>query len=158
MDPLGAAVLKRWILPVVLFAVVSAVGTYWWESGGRLAYGAWLNRAGGGLFELFGLPADAILPRERFINLVVFAALVVATPGLAAYRRFVGLLAGMVVLVWSHLLLSAVVWMIADGVASFPLPVAVFSDALPFVLWLAVARELVAGWMAAAAPDGAPPA
>lgn len=153
---MGAAVLKRWILPVVLFAVVSAVGTYWWENGGRLAYGAWLNSAGAGLFEALGLPADAILPRERFINLVVLAALVIATPGLAPYRRFVGLVVGLVVLVWSHLLLSAVVWKMAGGVASFPLLLAVFSDALPFVLWLAVARELVAGWVAAAAPGSAP--
>ena len=101
--------LARLIVAALIFLGVTGVGTFWWETGGREAYGSlfvWLAER---IYGLLGFHDVMLGPRERFINLLPFVGLMAATPGLSARRRLGGTAAGVLVLFVSHLIASFLV-------------------------------------------------
>jgi hypothetical protein len=147
-----AAAARRWGRAIAIFVAVTALGTWWWEQGGRAIYGRLFVSLAGAFYSLIGLDQVALAPRERFINLVVFLGLMAATPALAWRRRLGGTVVGLVALIASHIALSGFVWWWAGGLATFPLPVAIVSDVLPFAIWVVVARDVVASWVSTPPP------
>ena len=147
MAPTGRATLARLIVPGLIFFGVAGFGTLWWETGGREAYGRlfiWLAER---IFGLFGFDDVLLGARERFINLVPFLALMAATPGLSARRRFGGAAAGVMALFVAHLVASFMVGWRSQVLITFPLAIAVVLDVLPLVLWLYIARDVLAEWL-----------
>lgn len=147
MASAGGSPLARLIVPGLIFLGVTGLGTLWWEMGGRAAYGSlfvWLAER---IFGLLGFHDVMLGPRERFINLVPFVALMAATPGLSARRRIGGGAAGVVALFIGHLVASFMVGWRFQVLVTFPLTIAVLLDVLPFVLWLYIARDVLAEWL-----------
>ena len=147
--------LTQFALAAFIFFGVTAVGTLWWEQGGRQAYGAFFGWVAPRVYGLLGFDEVLIGARERFIHIVPFVGLIFATPGLPLRRRFGGMAAGVVVLFVWQLLASFMVGWQFRVLITFPLSLAVVSDVLPFVLWVYLARDVVAGWLGSS--DSSPP-
>lgn len=128
------------------FAVLSALLTWLWLSGGDRAYALWMTPISLDLHEFLGIQGRGSMQRLRFINLVPFTALVLLTPGLSRRRRFGGLALGYLVLMLSHLALNA--YAVAQSSRGMlPRTAGLLSDSLPFILWFFIAREFVRSLM-----------
>ena len=133
--------------PLAVFLVVTGVGTLWWHTGGRDAYGRFFVWFAEGFYGLLGLQDVIVGPRERFMNVVPFVALMLATPGLRLRRRCEGLLLGLACLFCWHLLASFMIGWRFQVLVTFPFALAVVSDVLPFAIWLFLARDVVGVWL-----------
>jgi len=134
--------------PILLFALsfvaLTLLGTWLWLAGGDVLYDRALDPIAREIYALLGIEGRGSFRRTRFINLVPFTALMLLTPGLGARRRARGLLVGWLVLVGSHVALNGHA-MATQARGNLPLFAAQLSDALPFLLWLVLARDFVAG-------------
>lgn len=142
-----------WARMALVFLLVTLPGTWWWGQGGRVLYHELFVWLGSALYGAVGQHEVALVGRERFVNLVPFVALMLATPGIAWRRRATGTLLGVLAIVTTHLLLSGLTFHLRGGLASFPLYVAVVCDAVPFLAWALVCRDFV-GAVIGSAPAG----
>lgn len=132
--------MKRTMMLIGAFIVVSAGLTWLWLSGLDARYAEWTQPLANRLNRALGLHGPGSMYRTRFINLVPFISLVLFTPKLSLRRRSVGLLVGLLVLMASHLVFNAAA--VATGVrGSLPTLASLASDSMPFLLWFVIARE-----------------
>ncbi len=136
--------MKQILLFTLSFVALTMLGTWLWMAGGDVLYDRALGPIARELYALLGIEGRGSFRRTRFINLVPFTALMLLTPGLGTRRRARGLLLGWLVLVGSHLALNGYA-MASQARGNLPLFAAQLSDALPFLLWLVLARDFVAG-------------
>jgi len=136
--------MKRILFFTLSFVALTMLGTWLWMAGGDVLYDRALDPIAREIYVLLGIEGRGSFRRTRFVNLVPFTALMLLTPGLAARRRARGLLLGWLVLVGSHVALNGYA-MATQARGNLPLFAAQLSDALPFLLWLALARDFVAG-------------
>jgi hypothetical protein len=124
------------------FIALTVPLTWLWVTGGREVYGAILGPVSNFVYELFG--AEGVKPvwRERYINYVPFVSLMLLTPKLGWKSRLRGLVIGLLLIFAAHIAMNWISFAIR-GRGGFPKYLAVFSDALPFFLWAALAREFV---------------
>jgi hypothetical protein len=139
---------KRSLLVILGFAAVTIVLTWFWTEWGRLHYGNFLKVVAPPIYDAIGF-GDARVGayRQRYINFVPFAGLVLVTPGIALRRRAVGLGLGLFALFVGHLALN-LTERVHKG-AHLPFVPSLVSDALPFVFWIIVAYPVVSEWFAA---------
>ena len=130
--------MKRLILPILGFLVITlALSFYWEEAGGRQAYAVFLKTKGAGLLDVLGIEGVRVAGgRIRYINWIPFVGLMLVTPGLTLKRRFLGLVIGLVVLFATHLGLNATQ---VRGEPQLPLVPSLVSDTLPFLIWIIAA-------------------
>jgi hypothetical protein len=135
--------MKRAVLIVLGFGVISIGLTWIWNEWAQLAYGHFLAAIGPPIYDLIGFEdARMAALRERYINFVPFVSLVLVTPGITLRRRTIGLAMGLVAISASHLALNLTGLLQPGGVA-LPIVAALVSDALPFLVWLVVAYPVV---------------
>lgn len=138
----------RVLLTLLKVVAVSAPLTWVWMEWGRDVYGELFLRMALPIYGLFGL--TDLMPegaRDRFINYLPFLILMLITPRMTWRRRVGGTAIGFAVIFCAHL-----VFVYAAGEASRQMtvrqfmrivPANVLSDAMPFVLWVAIARDWV---------------
>lgn len=140
--------MKRALMIVASFVVVTLALTFFWEEVGRLNYGRFLKTVAPTLYDWIGV-GDARVGalRQRYINWIPFVGLVLVTPGLRMRRRALGLAGGLLALFVGHLTLN-----LTERVykaSHLPFVPSIVSDALPFLLWIIVAWPTVSQWFAA---------
>ncbi|MAG33957.1 MAG: hypothetical protein CL908_24010 [Deltaproteobacteria bacterium] len=130
--------MKKGVLVVIGFCLVTVVLTWFWGEWGRLAYGKLLKQVAPPIYELIGF-GDARVGafRQRYINFVPFVGLMIVTAGITMGRRLIGLAAGLFALFVSHLALN-LTEMISPQ-RQLPFVPSLVSDALPFLVWVVVA-------------------
>jgi hypothetical protein len=134
--------MKKVILVILGFGVVSMGLTWIWNEWARVAYAHFFNWIAPPFYELIGFgDARVVGLRARYINFVPFMSLVIVTPGIALRRRTIGLALGMLSISLGHLLLN-LTERLHPGV-SLPIVPAIVSDTLPFLVWLVVAYPVV---------------
>ena len=134
--------MKRIILFVLSFMVVSLGLTWVWLEGLNVLYAKMMRPVAWELNQLLGLRSPGVMLRLRFINLVPFTALMLITPRLSLRRRFGGLAIGLLILVASHLVFNAMA-VHSRQIGYLPPAVAAACDAMPFVLWFIFARDTI---------------
>lgn len=134
--------MKPILLFTLSFIALTMLGTGLWLAGGEGLYARALQPIAHEIYQALGVTGRGSLHRTRFINLVPFTALMLITPRLGLRQRVAGLLAGWSILAASHIALNG--YAMARGArGQLPLLAAQASDALPFLLWLALARDFV---------------
>ena len=84
--------MKKAILIVLAFCVISIGLTWFWNEWARESYGQFLRAVAPSIYELIGFEHARVgALRERYINFVPFVSLVLVTPGLTLPRRTIGL-------------------------------------------------------------------
>jgi len=138
------------------FVALTVPLTWLWVSGGRELYGAAFGSVSSVVYDFVGYEGASVPWRERYIHVVPYVALVLLTPGLGWRRRFVGGALGLIAILFAQLILNAVAQWGRPKPVSFPVGVAVLSDAIPFLLWAVLAREFVRDLLrgVTASPDG----
>ncbi len=135
--------MKKAVLIVLGFGVISIGLTWIWNEWARLAYGHFLVAVGRPIYDLIGFGDVRVAGlRERYINFVPFVSLVLVTPGITLRRRTIGLATGLIAISASHLALN-LTGLLQPGGLSLPIVPALVSDALPFLVWLVVAYPVV---------------
>jgi len=141
--------MKRTLLVVGGFVLVTLLLTWFWTEWGRVHYGHFLKLVAPPIYDAIGF-GDARVGayRQRYINFVPFVGLVLVTPGIVLRRRLIGLFGGITALFVGHLALN-----LTEGAhrgAHLPFVPSLVSDALPFVLWIIVAYPVVSQWFTSA--------
>jgi hypothetical protein len=95
-------------------------------------------------FNLQYFPA----PKDIFNNLIPFISLMIITRGILFKKRMLGLAEGLLILICWHMILTEIVYLM--GVESpvyekFSVPLFLFSETMPFLLWMIFTRKQVAG-------------
>ncbi len=139
----------RAFLFLLKFILLSGTLTWLWIEWGRQIYGRVFSTLVTPLYASLGIVGFQG-SRERYINYIPFLVLMLITPRVRAARRFGGIAVGFLVIFTFHVFLS--LWaqlaqpagesLTRDSVAMF-LPVVLFSDALPFVLWALICHQFV---------------
>jgi hypothetical protein len=141
----------RALLVLLEIVAVSAPLTWLWIVWGRDAYGELFLELALPIYGLLGLTdLVPIGARDRFINYLPFLILMIVTPRLSLRRRVVGTAVGFVVIFCVHLVFVYVASSAAEaGGPRTPrgflqiVPANTLSDAVPFALWVVIAREFV---------------
>ena len=140
---------KLWIF-IVKFLLISIPLFALWYWKGEDGYLVFLNYALTLLlikiagFNIPYFPA----PKDIFNNLIPFITLMLITRGIPSRKRVLWLAEGLLILIGWHMVLTEVVYFL--GVDSptyekFSVPLYLFSETLPFILWILFARKQVAG-------------
>jgi hypothetical protein len=102
------------------------------------------------LHTLLGVNSDFTFPKDIFNNLIPFVALMVITRGMKFKKRVTKLGWGLLILLLGHVILSKLVYFLnpEPGVVSklyekLSVPLYLFSETLPFLLWILLARKQV---------------
>ncbi len=155
------------LILLLKFVAITVPLTWLWMSWGRDAYAGVFEDLARPIYRLLGL--RTLRPtgvHERFINFLPFLVLMLLTPRLSTTRRVVGTAIGCVVLFLFHVGFSiATSWGPRVGgtgmtAAAFEIsfPAYLFSDSLPFLLWVIIAHRVVADFATQAmerlAPEG----
>lgn len=135
--------MRRALLYGLGTVVVTVPFTWLWMQGGFEAYARAFESVAGAIYALLGLERAQPLARQRYVNWIPFVALVLLTPSLGWRRRGVGLVGGLVALFAAHVLFNALAPYLSGGDLAYPTALALVSDALPFLLWLWIARDWV---------------
>jgi len=141
----------------VLIQVLKVVGitvpvTWLWLEWGRAAYGRLFAELSIPIFGFLGM--TEIMPqgsRDRFIGYLPFLILMIVTPRMTWLRRSVGIVVGFVSIFFLQVFF---IYMshragVQGGDVNRPdlyeamLPVLLFCDAFPFVLWIVIAKDFV---------------
>lgn len=138
---------------LLAFLALTVPLTWLWETWGREAYGAFFSWVAGGLYTWLGFEHFPLGARERYINFVPFIALMALTPGFGVVRRIAWLFVGLGVLFLSHLVLNLLAAYVRYQGAFSP-PLALVSDAMPFLVWAVLARDFLLGLAGSAAGRG----
>lgn len=143
---------KTLILFVVKLMLASACLYAVWEWKGQLWYALFFRQVALGVYGIAGVELaslrDALdITINRFFNILPFLSLMVAAWGISWRRRIVGTLCGFAVLICWHLAFTVIVESILDAHHFDPTaykllsPWFLFSDALPFVLWVIISYK-----------------
>jgi hypothetical protein len=144
---------KLWLF-IVKFILISAPLFVLWHWKGEGLYLVFLNHLYGWLFiKLAGFNIEFFAPPvDIFNNLIPFVSLMIITRGIKPKTRLYHLALGLSIMILWHLILTQVVYLLHDarGVPSpayekLSVPFYLFSETLPFVLWILFARRQVAG-------------
>ncbi len=134
--------MRKGVVIVIGFCIISILLTAFWIEWGRLAYAYLLGFVAPPIYDLIGFENAPIRGmRLRYINVVPFTALVLVTPGIKPRRRFLGLLLGLFALFVSHLALN-LTSLVQPGPA-MPIASSLVSDALPLLVWIIVAYPAI---------------
>ena len=148
--------MKKAILIVLAFCVISVGLTWIWNEWARALYGHFLNAVAPSIYELIGFEHARVgALRQRYINFVPFVSLLLVTPGLTLQRRTIGLFLGLFSIFVSHLALN-LTELLQPG-NSLPIVPSVISDALPFLVWIIAAYPALKKFLPVANeadPDG----
>jgi hypothetical protein len=140
---------KLWVFIVKFFLISIPLFALWYWKG-EDGYLVFLNYALTFLlikiagFHLPYFPA----PKDIFNNLIPFISLILITRSIPNRKRVLWLAEGLLILIGWHMVLTEVVYFL--GVDSptyerFSVPLYLFSETLPFILWILFARKQVAG-------------
>lgn len=141
----------------VLLQVLKVVGitvpvTWFWLQWGRTAYGQIFAVLSIPIFSLLGM--YDVMPegsRDRFINYLPFLILMIVTPRLTLLRRSVGVVVGFVMIFFLQVFFVYMSYEVGvesgdvndEDVYATMLPILLFCDAFPFVLWIIIAKDFV---------------
>ncbi len=126
-------------------AILTLLFGYVWFAYFQAAYPHVIKPIATAFFQLVGVRRWLLtLVLEHFTNIVPYLALVLATPGLIVNRKktLIALFGGLAIIVAVHLLLSWAVYelqvryQLSETFYKFVVPMYLFNDALPLVLWL----------------------
>jgi archaeosortase B (VPXXXP-CTERM-specific) len=99
---------------------------------------------------LLGVNSEFSFPKDIFNNLIPFVALMLITRGMKFKKRASKLGWGVLILILGHVILSKLVYFLnpEPGVVSklyekLSVPLYLFSETLPFLLWILLARKQV---------------
>ncbi len=137
------------LLTIEFFAITVSLGWLWIEWG-RSAYLKLFVIIAKPVFILLGITElKPQLVIDHFINYVPFVVLMVITPKLSITRRFVGIVAGVVILFVGHIGLMSLAHVATSNYGqtqkafSVLFPGFLVNDSLPFILWAIIAS----GWL-----------
>ena len=140
---------KPWFL-LIEFVVLTIVFTLIWVRWGREAYLPFFLELADPIFAALELPPVKLRQTpQRFMNYAPFLALMLITPGMSLLRRCLGIVLGVVVLFYGHVLMVWIAydaWVATSSLATaFPMtfPTLLLSDALPFALWVVFAEKFI---------------
>jgi len=144
---------KLWLF-VVKFLLVSVPLFALWHWKGQDAYLVFINhlltllliKIAGFNIQYFPAPVDI------FNNLIPFVSLMIITGGIKLKNRVLWMGWGLLILIFWHMILTEGVYLLHEeyGVTSrsyekLSVPLYLFSETLPFLLWILFARKQVAG-------------
>ncbi len=90
-------------------------------------------------------------PKPILLNLIPFSSLMIITRGIKLQPRVIRMAAGLVILVFWHMILTEAVYLLLDcqgttpAYEKFSVPLYLFSGTIPFILWMLFAPKQVAG-------------
>ncbi len=146
--------MKKAVLIVLAFVVISIGLTWFWNEWARVAYGHFLKAVGPSIYELIGFgDARLVAYRDRYMNFVPFISLVLVTPGLSLRRRTIGLALGLFFISASHLALN-LTELFDPTRPALPVVFSIVSEAIPFAVWIVIASPVLVKFLVAvAAPE-----
>jgi hypothetical protein len=102
------------------------------------------------LHTLLGVNSEFAFPKDIFNNLIPFVVLMLITRGMKFKNRASRLGWGLLILILWHIILSKIIYFLhpEPGVISqwyekFSVPLYLFSETLPFLLWILFAQKQV---------------
>jgi hypothetical protein len=102
------------------------------------------------LHTLLGVSAQCAFPKDIFNNLIPFVALMVITKGMKLANRASRLGWGLLILIGWHIMLSKIIYflhpqpeVVSQWYEKVSVPLYLFSETLPFLLWILFARKQV---------------
>jgi hypothetical protein len=141
---------KLWIF-IAKFLLVSLLlfGLWYWK--GQDLYISLLDDSLYFFFHtLLGISSDFSFPKDIFNNLIPFVALMIITQGMKFKIRISKLGWGLLILILEHIILSKVIYLLYPGPGmeskwyeKVSVPLYLFSESLPFLLWLLFCRKQV---------------
>lgn len=143
--------MKRLLLLLLEFVVLSVPLTWVWIHWGKAHYVRGLFATLGVVYDLLGLPPTgrgAGGVSLRYVSQVPFVVLMAITPGIHLRRRLVGWAVGALLIFASHValvLLTDVAFASGRRVGVTILPLVVLVDGLPLLLWIVLARDFLRG-------------
>ena len=141
---------KLWIFIAKFLLVSLALFVLWYWKGQDLYISILDESLYFFLHTLLGVSAQCAFPKDIFNNLLPFVALTVITRGMRFGERVSSLGWGLLILIAWHVVLSKIIYFLhpEPGVVSqwyekFSVPLYLFSETLPFLLWILFARKQV---------------
>ena len=99
-------------------------------------------------FNLQYFPA----PKDIFNNLIPFISLMIITRGIRLKKRLYWLAGGLLILIGWHMVLTEIVYFLnekytidSQAYDKFTVPFFLFSETLPFILWIIFTRRQISG-------------
>lgn len=144
---------KLWLF-VVKFILVSAPLFLLWQWKGEGWYLVFVNHLYSYIFaRILGLNIQFFAPPVAvFLSLLAFVSLMIIAIGMSLRTKALRLLMGLLIMVLWHVILVEAVYLLHEGPGvpspafeKLSGPLYIFTGALPFVLWILLAREQVAG-------------
>jgi hypothetical protein len=156
-------VTKNLLLPLLKFVAITGPITWWWMHGGQdLYFAAFKHLARPILLQIGVTNFPPSVVRDRLLNFLPFIALMMVTPQMSRFRRYVGIAGGMVVIFLGQVALTWWAWVCfakngrgPESMTDF-FPAMVISDALPFVLWALLANQFLLAQLAKILPPTPP--
>jgi hypothetical protein len=88
--------MRKILLRVAAFALITLLLTWLWGEGGQVLYGRFLKLVAPSIYDFFGFEGARVgTLRQRYVNFVPFIGLVLVTPALSVRRRTIGLAVGL---------------------------------------------------------------
>ena len=132
------------------FVVLSVALTWLWMAWAQEAYTLFFEWLAGPVLRAIGIGSVADSPAaKRFISYVPFLVLMVITPSMNLRRRLTGTAVGVLLIFLCHVGVVAVEHLAqtrhrpTSDPFSTVFPAAMFTDALPFLLWAIIAKDFV---------------
>jgi len=144
---------KLWLF-IVKFILVSAPLFLLWRWKGEDWYLVLVNHLYSYIFaRILGLNILFFAPPVAvFLSLLAFISLMIIATGMSVRAKVLRLLAGLMIMVFWHVILVEAVYLLHEGpgvpspaFARLSGPLYILTGALPFVLWILLAQEQVAG-------------
>ncbi len=156
----------RVLLPALKVIGLTVPLTWLWLEWGRAAYGRLFTQLAIPIFGMLELTETMPLgARDRFINELPFRILMVVTPRMSRGRRGVGIVVGFVLIFIVQVVFVYVAEVVGvqggrvnqQDIYEKMLPVLLFCDAFPFVLWVVIAKDFVREMSAKLFQNAQPP-
>jgi len=148
---MSAVAVRRLLLLLLLFVVLTMPLAWLWLQWGEAVYVRLLRDILDPLYDAMGLRphrGGPVIP--RLVSIVPLTVLMAITPGMSWRRRVVGVLVGLLVCAFFHLLLFVLVDAAYAVLAQRPrarqtkiVPFLQIYDGIPFVVWLFFARDFL---------------
>jgi len=141
---------KLWIFIAKFVAVSLILFAFWYWKGQYLYISILDNSLYFFFYTLLGVNSDFSFPKDIFNNLIPFVALMVITRGMKFKTKISKLGWGLLILILEHIILSKVIYLLypEPGMESkwyekVSVPLYLFSETLPFLLWILFAQKQV---------------
>ena len=144
---------KRWLF-IVKFILISAPLFLLWRWKGEDWYLVLVNHLYSYIFAIIlGLNIQFFAPPVAvFLSLLAYISLMIIATGMSVRTKVLRLSAGLLNMVFWHVILVEAVYLLHEGPGvpspafeKLSGPLYIFTGALPFVLWILLAQEQVAG-------------